>query len=318
MPAFYLREAIHQLLDAYTPSLQIPPRIIRGRYLGHLSLARDEVANKLTSTFGVSIPESVTRSDYTLNDLEDAENERLLIEAARLHPDRYKWKDAGSARSRPDTRSMREMAAGIRRKVYREMMNIEDARPSMRLTEPLHTAPTLRSANGNYRRLWIGCMVSAFTMNAYALAEAVPEPPPHEDIEELYKEIRYHPNTAPQGVYDLGWMLGMLCTETASELFNKQCSAITTVGADFAELSERVLRPIRRKRPDVSFVMSAAIGSENSISATHAVTVNTATDVEVSYNDPLYDTPCSSPSAVFWNRWAEAALQTHILISAPY
>jgi hypothetical protein len=306
------------LFEQYAQEPAPRPRIVTGSYMADLDAAREATAELWRETYGVDLPESITYQDYILNSKESLAANKLLdtLFSAQLGEETVsqlpEWK-LGFRRT-----GLRDSASRIRNKVYETYLEYNSLAPRMNIDEPLLSGyPLLNSGN---RRNSPGafsqhCVVTVFAMNALRLIQT--DQSPGESFDSQYASWTIDTLASRGAVFDLPWLLGSLTTRDAQEQSGHAVGVVATVGADFGDIEDKVLKPLRSKKPELQFMLNAIIQSDSAQRANHAVNVVSTPEHGVTVLDPKYEGERLMSKKWFWERWLHTNLQTVITVARP-
>jgi hypothetical protein len=305
------------IMAEYVAIEQPRPRLVTGSYIPELDKAAEVAKQTWLEVFGAEVPPEAAFQNYLLTgrDAELIQAEKYRIEdslsedqvAALCHKFGIRW----------GADFVGDIASKIRRRTYQETLDFESHEPDMTIVEDILPGYPLQSSNNWYssRNPSVDCAVTVFGMNALRLL------PPDKS---LGKD--FHSSTFRQVVevfgnkragFDLPWLLGSLTTPYAAELTQSDVRVAVTIGADFGDIQKKVIQPLRRKAPNLQFMLNAVLTSEVAEKANHIVNIAGAEEEVVSVYDPKYPGQRDVPVEDFWNRWVPANMQTVITIVRP-
>jgi len=302
---------VTDLLDHYVDNAP-KPRFYGGSNIPELENAKQKTQEALQQSFGMPVPLAFSHRRYT-HSWDDEHEVAGFVKRffANTSPD--------------DPRSIDGLAteaAQIRLRTYKGVMDIEKIKPTMTITESLTTVGSLLDSFNRKRMLgssefhssMTDCVVTVFGMNAVHLVQD--EASPGEQFDSESAALAIKERVSEDKKFDLPWLLGTLGTEHAQNKTGHVVRVRGTLGLDFGEIEEQVIKPLRSRAPGWKFILNTLLASDEISTANHAVTVIQASDEVVTVQDPRHGT-VDMLVKEFWDRWTPTNMQAAITIAKP-
>jgi len=321
------RSLVKYFMDSAHPENLPEQRFMVGAYMDQLDTASKAFEKKRTDLFGFDTPESIAYQFYNFSGPEAWEREHAIkrIENA------YAMGQWTHPEIPIDTNTrfigIQSMVQSIRLKCLEEEV-LKTSEPDLSLHEPIEQVPAVQmpftGLLGSRNRTGNDCVTCVYGMNiAHFLQDAalpIPEawPPINEwfDGRTANEVIRDHRHAPATGRYDLAWQMQTLGSPDIQELAGTNIRSVVTIGADLGDIEAKIIKPLRRKAPDVRVVINTLIGSDTILGANHAVTILAADGEIVTVQDPKYGVTKDMKAGTFWERWVATNMQAVIVLAA--
>lgn len=300
---------------------------VRGKHLENLEDARAYARKEIDQFIDIPVPDAVFKRAY-LFDTKDREEYEEYCERFKdiilNDPERLKtffgtefWtKVTLGGMVTPASSLLREAflvrANDYLKKGMCEQMKDVGSDPVMCIDSSLESVPHYREIP-LVRTNDFDCALQTFAMNAAALMDGDKESCSIWDAGYLRKAVESH---HPHNAHDLPWLLGSLATNLASQVLQHDIRVRTFVGADFGEIEDRYILPIRKRSKAAKFILNTMVVSSGLKGANHFVTVTSASEDQIVVSDAK-NGPLEIPTGEFWERWVPTNLQASLVIAIP-
>lgn len=314
------------------PLLDVPrdegqPKIVSGRHLSKLYDARTYARKEIDQLLDIPVPDAVFKRGYLFEqtDIEEYDeysqrfNELLLKDPARLKAlfgYRYWSEMTLGGRHLPSSSHLRDrfqyVATQHLKKSMVERLQELDTKQVMTIQEALESPPTYSAPQMGTDQDF-DCAIQTFAMNTATLMD-------HDNSSCSMFDATSFRKTAeldhPHRPHDLPWLLGSLATSLAAKELGHDIRVRTFVGADFGEIEERYIKPIRQRSKVAKFILSTMLASSLQ-GANHFVIVTAADEDRVHVTDPKRGV-LDIPSQTFWENWVPTNMQASLVIAIPH
>lgn len=312
------------LLDE--PSEEREIKLVSGRHLSRIYDARTYARKEIDQLLDIHVPDAVFKRGYLFekNDLDEYDKYSELFNDIILHdPERLRslfgyryWSEITlGGRVIASSSHLRDrfqyVATQHLKKSMADRLNGQGDNQIMTIQTPLLAPPVYKEPSMGTDQDF-DCALKTFAMNVATVMDPDEASCSLFDAASLRKTAEFH---HPHSAHDLPWLLGSLATNLASKELRHDIRVRTFVGADFGEIEERYIRPIRERSKAAQFILNTMLSSSLQ-GANHFAIVTNATEDKISVTDPKHGTLEILPE-VFWERWLPTNLQASLVVAIP-
>jgi len=302
-------------------------KFVSGRHLSKLYDARTYARKEIDQFLDIPIPDAVFKRGYLFEKVDIDEydeysarfNNLILKDPARLKKffGYIYWSEMTLGGSIvPPSSYLRNRfqyiaTEHLKKRMVDRLQELE-ANQTMTILTPLESPPDyLAPTMGTDQDF--DCALQTFAMNVGALMNSDSQSCSLFDAASLRKTAELN---HPHGAHDLPWLLGSLATNLAAKELGHDIRVRTFVGADFGEIEERYMKPIKQRSKAAKFILNTMLSSSLQ-GANHFAIVTGANEEQISVTDPKHG-PLEITPELFWERWVPTNLQASLVIAIPH